>query len=138
MLVLSRHKGEKLMIGDDVTVVVVEIRGDKVRLGIEAPTNTPVHRREVYDAIHKQKQVPLKSGVPSEKWEPKEGEEFCELTLHDDFPKGSIVKWGYDSESFWYRTEEDLPKGSRLAFPAACAGRGHCSIIHDERLTGEE
>ncbi len=54
MLVLSRKKNESIIIGDGdnaVTIVVVEIRGDKVRLGVEAPKETPVHRREVYEAI---------------------------------------------------------------------------------------
>lgn len=51
MLVLSRKKNETLMIGDDIEVCVVEIRGDKVRLGVRAPKSVPVHRREVYDAI---------------------------------------------------------------------------------------
>ena len=53
MLVLSRKKNEKFLVGDDVEVVVVEIRGDKVRLGIDAPKDVPVHRREVYDAMNK-------------------------------------------------------------------------------------
>jgi carbon storage regulator len=52
MLVLSRKKNESIVINDDITIVVVEIRGDKVRLGVEAPKEIPVHRREVYDAIH--------------------------------------------------------------------------------------
>ena len=52
MLVLSRKKNESVIINDDITIVVVEIRGDKVRLGVEAPKEIPVHRREVYDAIH--------------------------------------------------------------------------------------
>lgn len=51
MLVLSRKKNESIVINNDITIVVVEIRGDKVRLGIEAPKEMPVHRREVYDAI---------------------------------------------------------------------------------------
>jgi len=51
MLVLSRKKNESIVINDDVTIVVVEIRGDKVRLGVEAPKEVPVHRKEVYDAI---------------------------------------------------------------------------------------
>lgn len=53
MLVLSRHKNESIRIGDDITIVVVDIRGDKVRLGIEAPKDVPVHRSEVYDAIQR-------------------------------------------------------------------------------------
>ena len=51
MLVLSRRRGESLVINDDITVTVVEIRGDKVRLEVSAPAECPVHRREVYDAI---------------------------------------------------------------------------------------
>lgn len=53
MLVLSRKKNESIVINDEITVVVVEIRGDKVRLGVEAPKEVPVHRREVYDAIRR-------------------------------------------------------------------------------------
>lgn len=51
MLVLSRKKDESIVINNDITIVVVEIRGDKVRLGVEAPKEVPVHRREVFDAI---------------------------------------------------------------------------------------
>ncbi len=51
MLVLSRKKGESVIIRENIVVTVVEIRGDKVRLGIEAPEDVPVHRREVYEAI---------------------------------------------------------------------------------------
>lgn len=56
MLVLSRHRDESIMIGDDVVVTIVDIRGDKVRLGIEAPTSIPVHRQEVYEAIKRENQ----------------------------------------------------------------------------------
>ena len=51
MLVLSRKKNESIVINNDITIVVVEIRGDKVRLGVDAPKEIPVHRQEVYDAI---------------------------------------------------------------------------------------
>ena len=53
MLVLSRKKNESIVINDDITIVVVEIRGDKVRLGVEAPKEVPVHRREVFEAIQR-------------------------------------------------------------------------------------
>jgi carbon storage regulator len=53
MLVLSRKKNESIVINNDITIVVVEIRGDKVRLGVEAPKEVPVHRREVYDAVRR-------------------------------------------------------------------------------------
>jgi carbon storage regulator len=51
MLVLSRQKNESIMIGDTVEITVVDVRGDKVRLGINAPKEIPVHRKEVYHAI---------------------------------------------------------------------------------------
>jgi carbon storage regulator len=54
MLVLSRKKNERICINDDITITVVEIRGDKVRLGIEAPQTVKVHRQEVADAIRRQ------------------------------------------------------------------------------------
>jgi len=57
MLVLSRKKNESIVINNDITVTVVEIRGDKVRLGIVAPKEVPVHRQEVYDAIHGKEQT---------------------------------------------------------------------------------
>ena len=51
MLVLSRGRDQTIMIGDDVEITIVDIRGDKVRLGITAPGHVPVHRKEIYDAI---------------------------------------------------------------------------------------
>ncbi|TWT77007.1 Carbon storage regulator [Posidoniimonas polymericola] len=57
MLVLSRKKNESIVINDDITIVVVEIRGDKVRLGVEAPKEVPVHRNEVYEAIRRSQQA---------------------------------------------------------------------------------
>lgn len=53
MLVLSRKKNEQIMIGDDIVLTVVEVRGDRVRLGIEAPADVPVHRYEVYLSLRK-------------------------------------------------------------------------------------
>ncbi len=75
MLVLSRQKDESIMIGDEVEITIVDVRGDKVRLGITAPKSIPVHRREIYDAIQREKAQ--KSGevdaggnhVPAEKAE---------------------------------------------------------------------
>ena len=57
MLVLSRQRDETIMIGDDVEITVVDIRGDKVRLGITAPPHIAVHRKEIYDAIRREKQA---------------------------------------------------------------------------------
>jgi len=66
MLVLSRKKNESIVINNDITVTVVEIRGDKVRLGIVAPKEVPVHRQEVYDAIHgKDAAEPVSAPAPA-------------------------------------------------------------------------
>ena len=54
MLVLSRKLNESIIIDDQIKITIVEIRGDKIRLGIEAPKNVSVHRREVYEAIQRQ------------------------------------------------------------------------------------
>jgi carbon storage regulator len=83
MLVLSRQRDETIMIGDDIEVTVVDIRGDKVRLGINAPKEISVHRKEVYDAIRREnraaaqvkpedlsglgKIIPKTPGTPEEK-----------------------------------------------------------------------
>ena len=63
MLVLSRKKGESIVINDEITLVVVEIHGNKVRLGIEAPKDVPVHRQEVYEAIKMQELHAAVGGV---------------------------------------------------------------------------
>ena len=57
MLVLSRHRGEAIRIGDDIEIVVVDIRDGKVRLGVNAPKETPVHRGEIWAAIKRQEQA---------------------------------------------------------------------------------
>lgn len=63
MLVLSRQRDETIMIGDDIEITVVDIRGDKVRLGINAPARVAVHRKEVYEAIRKEnEQAALAAG----------------------------------------------------------------------------
>ena len=65
MLVLSRQRDESIMIGDDVEIVIVDVRGDKVRLGITAPKQIPVHRREIYDAIQREKAQKAEGETPA-------------------------------------------------------------------------
>jgi len=57
MLVLSRRRDESIIIGNDIKITVIDIRGDKVRLGIAAPITIPVHRQEIYEDIQKEKKV---------------------------------------------------------------------------------
>lgn len=57
MLVLSRKKNESIVIADNIVITVVEVRGDKVRLGIQAPREIPIHRQEVHDAIQKENEA---------------------------------------------------------------------------------
>jgi carbon storage regulator len=61
-LVLSRHRDETIMIGDDIELTVVDIRGDKVRLGINAPSHIAVHRKEIYDAIKRENEQAARLG----------------------------------------------------------------------------
>ncbi len=66
MLVLSRHRDESIMIGDEIVVTIVDIRGDKVRLGINAPTSVPVHRQEVFEAIQRESRRETPAGEPAD------------------------------------------------------------------------
>src|SRR5689334_12602964 len=67
MLVLSRQRDETIMIGDEIEITVVDIRGDKVRLGITAPTRIAVHRKEVYEAIKQENEQAARiTGSPTE------------------------------------------------------------------------
>jgi carbon storage regulator len=64
MLILSRYREEAIQIGDEIIVTIVDIRGDKVRLGIEVPQNMPVHRQEVHDAIQRELRRASESQTP--------------------------------------------------------------------------
>jgi carbon storage regulator len=65
-LVLSRQKDESIIIGDDVEITIVDVRGDKVRLGINAPRNITVHRKEIYEAIQREKAQKAKEEAEGE------------------------------------------------------------------------
>lgn len=65
MLVLSRQRDESIIIGDHIVITVVDIRGDKVRLGVEAPREVPVHRQEVYEAIQRENELKLRAQTPA-------------------------------------------------------------------------
>jgi carbon storage regulator len=67
VLVLSRHRDESIVIGDDIVVTIVDIRGDKVRLGIQAPAHVSVHRQEIYDAIQREKAGAAPVSKPAQK-----------------------------------------------------------------------
>lgn len=57
MLVLSRYKDQSIYIGDDIIITVVDVRGDRIRIGIEAPADVPVHRQEIYEAIKRERKA---------------------------------------------------------------------------------
>ena len=62
MLVLTRKRNEKIMIGDNITVTIVDIRDDKCKIGIDAPVETAVHRQEVWDKIRSDEQTANREG----------------------------------------------------------------------------
>ncbi len=69
MLVLSRHRDESIIIRDDIIVTVIDIRGDKVRLGINAPVNIPVHRQEVYEQICREATQKFQTSLQNERYQ---------------------------------------------------------------------
>jgi len=82
MLVLSRQRDEAIMIGDEVEITVVDIRGDKVRLGITAPRTIQVHRKEVYEAIRRENEQAAKLN-------PRDVTDALNPAPKDDTPKGT-------------------------------------------------
>ena len=66
MLVLSRQRDQSIIIGDNIVITVVDIRGDKVRLGIDAPREIPVHREEVYEAIKREAQAAAEAAAKTQ------------------------------------------------------------------------
>lgn len=70
MLVLSRKRDERIVIGDNIVITIVDVRGDKVRLGIEAPPEIPVHRQEIVDALRREGLLPKASAPPKSDTEP--------------------------------------------------------------------
>jgi carbon storage regulator len=83
MLVLSRQRDESIIIGDNIVVTIVDIRGDKVRLGINAPTEIPVHRQEVYEAIQRE-------NLRSSRLEPKDTRDLGKPMRTPDRPNGAV------------------------------------------------
>lgn len=59
MLILTRRTGESVMIGDDIVVTILGVKGNQVRVGVEAPKELPVHREEIYDKIQRENQLPV-------------------------------------------------------------------------------
>lgn len=110
MLVLSRLRDESIVIGDSILVTVVAIRGDKVRLGVSAPKDISVHRKEVYDAIRREKG------------------ENAEAT------KQQTLFWGYESDLCVWRAYSAIGDGdSSFKYEINVTEDGHFSVYGSER-----
>jgi len=119
MLVLSRQKDQTIIIGDDVEVTIVDIRGDKVRLGINAPRSVTVHRKEVYEAVKREHQSQAGASSPPPSDAP-------QLTAADHIGNGSdpFIRIAIE-EARKGLAEGGLPIGSVLVRNGEVIGRGH-------------
>ncbi len=100
MLVLSRKKNESIIINNDITIVVVEIRGDKVRLGVEAPREIPVHRREVYEAIRRQEAAAATAQAEAAPQEAVEHDAEAKVQA-EETATAAAAKGGIPQTGFW-------------------------------------
>ncbi len=82
MLVLSRQRDETIMIGDEIEITIVDIRGDKVRLGIQAPRQVQVHRKEVYEAIRSENTIASRVQIDDLSVAKKRLQNVSRLTAH--------------------------------------------------------
>ncbi|HEY2586311.1 MAG TPA: carbon storage regulator CsrA [Tepidisphaeraceae bacterium] len=119
MLVLSRQKDQTIMIGDDIEVTVVDIRGDKVRLGINAPRTITVHRKEVYDLLKREGQQAGGKGAGHEATAPSSPPPAQGENSHDPFLREAI------DEARRGLADGGLPIGSVLVRNGKVIGRGH-------------
>lgn len=121
MLVLSRQRDETIMIGDDIEITVVDIRGDKVRLGINAPKEVSVHRKEVYDAIRRENRAAAQV-------KPEDVAGLKDATGRDrnndgkrwmDFKVGEVAGWEHLVEGMTIGKKYTNPEGTFIDFPTA-------------------
>lgn len=84
MLVLSRQRDQSIVIGDDIEITIVDVRGDKVRIGINAPRHVSVHRKEVYEAIRRENEAAAGNGQQPA---PAPNNESSRKTSSDSTPK---------------------------------------------------
>jgi cytosine deaminase len=117
MLVLARQRDQSIMIGDEIEVTVVDVRGDKVRLGINAPRSVPVHRKEVYDSIQKENRA-------AAALEPKDVPNLPELKPVPATPPDPFLIAAIEEAKIGL-SEGGLPIGSVLVRGTEIIGRGH-------------
>ena len=130
MLVLSRKKNESIVINNDITIVVVEIRGDKVRLGVEAPKEVPVHRREVYDAI--KRNAAVQSGAPDRgrpiPIRPLRRSPLCAATIHAFAPACCSPTSPPHAPTRIAAHGSHCSQLRRLLAPTACCSEPHLTV----------
>lgn len=111
MLVLSRYKDQSIYIGDDIIVTIVDVRGDRIRLGVEAPANVSVHRQEIYEQIKREREQPAaaRQDAPHAAREEKDGASEELRSVRSQFAGSTaIVIGGWVNDAAAQRLEKSL------------------------------
>ena len=130
MLVLSRYKDQSIYIGDDIVVTIVDVRGDRIRLGVEAPANVPVHRQEIYEQIQQEKDSGDRGNLCAKYRVEVTPQEGCRQRRPQQFVDTVIAK---------ERKEEPEPtRSSKAPLSGRKTARVHAKPVKEDRESYQE
>lgn len=128
MLVLSRYKDQSIYIGDDIVVTIVDVRGDRIRLGVEAPANVPVHRQEIYEQIQHEKESGDRANLCAKDQDEAIPQEGCRQRRPQQFVDTLIAK----------ERKEEPSRSSKVPLSGRRTSRAHAKPAKEEGAPYQE